>query len=136
VFDPCIWPKGGEYYALSAGTVPFRPGGRHTAANYLFRSRDLVHWEYLHPFVEGDRFARLGDDGACPYFWPIGDRHVLVFFSHQPGEPVHLRIFVDRSVVEVFVNGRQCVAVRVYPGRPTARASPSSPAARNPASSP
>ena len=26
-------------------------------------------------------------------------------------------IFVDRSVVEVFVNGRQCVAVRVYPGR-------------------
>ena len=35
----------------------------------------------------------------------------------EPGEPVRLRIFVDRSVVEVFVNGRQCVAVRVYPGR-------------------
>jgi beta-fructofuranosidase len=32
-------------------------------------------------------------------------------------ETVQLRIFVDRSVVEVFVNGRQCVAVRVYPGR-------------------
>ena len=28
-----------------------------------------------------------------------------------------LRVFIDRSVVEVFVNGRQCVAVRVYPGR-------------------
>ena len=26
--------------------------------------------------------------------------------------------FVDRSVVEVFVNGRQCLAVRVHPGRP------------------
>ena len=25
--------------------------------------------------------------------------------------------FVDRSIVEVFVNGRQCAAVRVYPGR-------------------
>ncbi len=36
----------------------------------------------------------------------------------ESGEPVRLRIFVDRSVVEVFVNGRQCVAVRVYPGRP------------------
>jgi len=24
---------------------------------------------------------------------------------------------VDKSVVEVFVNGKQCVAVRVYPGR-------------------
>ena len=33
------------------------------------------------------------------------------------GEPLRLRVFVDRSVVEVFVNGRQCVAVRVYPGR-------------------
>jgi beta-fructofuranosidase len=28
-----------------------------------------------------------------------------------------LRVFVDRSVVEVFVNDRQCVAVRVYPER-------------------
>jgi beta-fructofuranosidase len=32
-------------------------------------------------------------------------------------EPLKLRIFVDRSVVEVFANGRQCAAVRVYPGR-------------------
>ncbi|NBT14307.1 MAG: hypothetical protein EBS56_12135, partial [Planctomycetia bacterium] len=34
------------------------------------------------------------------------------------GEPVRLHVFLDRSVVEVFVNGRQCVAARVYPGRP------------------
>ena len=39
----------------------------------------------------------------------------------EPGEPVQLRIFVDRSVVEVFVNGWQCVAVRVYPGRPDSK---------------
>ena len=32
-------------------------------------------------------------------------------------ESLKLRVFVDRSVVEVFVNGRQCVALRVYPGR-------------------
>jgi beta-fructofuranosidase len=35
----------------------------------------------------------------------------------ESGAAVELRIFVDRSVVEVFVNGKQCVAVRVYPGR-------------------
>ena len=35
----------------------------------------------------------------------------------EPNEPLRLRIFIDRSVVEVFVNGKQCVAVRVYPGR-------------------
>jgi beta-fructofuranosidase len=34
-----------------------------------------------------------------------------------PGEPLRLRVFIDRSVVEVFANDRQCVAVRVYPGR-------------------
>jgi beta-fructofuranosidase len=33
------------------------------------------------------------------------------------GEPVRLHVFIDRSVVEVFVNGRQCLGVRVYPGR-------------------
>ena len=32
-------------------------------------------------------------------------------------EPLRLRVFIDRSVVEVFANGRQCVAMRVYPGR-------------------
>ena len=34
-----------------------------------------------------------------------------------PDEPLALRIFIDRSVVEVFAGGRQCVALRVYPGR-------------------
>ena len=28
-----------------------------------------------------------------------------------------MRVFVDKSVVEVFANGKQCVAMRVYPGR-------------------
>ena len=32
-------------------------------------------------------------------------------------EPLRLRVFLDRSVIEVFVNGKQCVAMRVYPGR-------------------
>jgi beta-fructofuranosidase len=32
-------------------------------------------------------------------------------------EPLKLRVFIDKSVLEVFVNDIQCVAVRVYPGR-------------------
>ena len=35
----------------------------------------------------------------------------------EPEEPLRLRIFVDKSVVEVFVNGKRCLAMRVYPGR-------------------
>lgn len=44
-----------------------------------------MKWEYLHPFVEGDLFSLVGDDGACPYFWPIGDRYILLHFSHMSG---------------------------------------------------
>ncbi|MBM4035621.1 MAG: glycoside hydrolase family 32 protein [Planctomycetes bacterium] len=43
----------------------------------MFKSRDLVAWEYLHPFVEGDIFGQPGDDFGCPYVWPIGDRWVV-----------------------------------------------------------
>jgi len=35
----------------------------------------------------------------------------------EKGELLNLRIFIDKSVVEVFANGKQCVAMRVYPGR-------------------
>jgi len=38
-------------------------------------------------------------------------------FALEEGEPLRLRIFVDRSVVEVFANGRQAVMRRVYPSR-------------------
>ncbi|MCP4641126.1 MAG: glycoside hydrolase family 32 protein [bacterium] len=85
VFDPCIWKKDGVYYSLSGGTLPNGPGGKHIRANFLFRSDDLATWEYMHPFIEGDRFTMVGDDGACPYFWPIGDRHILLFYSHMSG---------------------------------------------------
>jgi len=84
VFDPCIWKKDGLYYSLSGGTVP-GPGGKRLRADFLLRSKDLAKWEYLHPFVEDDRFTLVGDDGACPYFWPIGNRHILLFYSHMSG---------------------------------------------------
>src|SRR5690625_472383 len=85
VFDPAIWKKDEMYYSLSGGTLPHEPSGKRVRANFLLRSPDLENWEYMHPFVEGDDFTMVGDDGACPYFWPIGDRHILLFFSHISG---------------------------------------------------
>ncbi|MFH1918728.1 MAG: glycoside hydrolase family 32 protein, partial [Planctomycetota bacterium] len=38
-------------------------------------------------------------------------------FELKPGEPLKLRVFVDRSVVEVFANDRQAVMRRIYPTR-------------------
>lgn len=85
VFDPCIWKKDGIYYSLSGGTLPNGPGGKHIRANFLLRSENLAKWEYMHPFLEDDLYSLVGDDGACPYFWPIGDRHILLHFSHMSG---------------------------------------------------
>ena len=39
--------------------------------------------------------------------------------SLSENEPLRLHIFVDRTVVEVFANGRQCLTARVYPERET-----------------
>jgi len=38
-------------------------------------------------------------------------------FELRPGEPLKLRVFVDKSVVEVFANHRQAVMRGIYPTR-------------------
>jgi beta-fructofuranosidase len=39
-------------------------------------------------------------------------------FELKEGERLKLRVFVDKSVVEVFANSRQAVMRRIYPSRP------------------
>ena len=86
VFDPCVWRKGDYYYALSGGWLPNGPAKKQIRANFLFRSSDLEHWDYLHPFIEGDQYTVVNDDGACPYFWPIGDdKYIFLMYSHMTG---------------------------------------------------
>lgn len=38
-------------------------------------------------------------------------------FEHPDGTPIRLRVFVDRSIVEVFVEDQQCLTLRAYPVR-------------------
>jgi len=97
IYDPCIWKDGELYYILTGawadGISPLsvhfssekiqRDGGpRCRPVDHLFVSSDLEHWEYSGEFVEGRLFGASGDDGSCPYFWPIGDKHILLTFSH------------------------------------------------------
>ncbi len=42
-------------------------------------------------------------------------------FELAPGEALKLRIFLDRSVLEVYANGRQCITQRIYPARRDSR---------------
>jgi beta-fructofuranosidase len=36
-------------------------------------------------------------------------------FALKPGEALEMRIYLDRSMLEVFANGRQCLTQRIYP---------------------
>ena len=65
VFDPCIWKKDGVYYSLSGGTLTDGPGGQRIAADFVFRSKDLETWEYLHPLTEDDMFTLVGTTGPA-----------------------------------------------------------------------
>ncbi|MCG2660064.1 MAG: glycoside hydrolase family 32 protein [Kiritimatiellae bacterium] len=85
VYDPCIWKEEDGYYALSGTYWDGVIRGNCRMVQHLFFSQDLTRWIYLGPFVEGDKFTAPGEDGACPYFWPIGDKHILLFCSHQRG---------------------------------------------------
>ena len=38
-------------------------------------------------------------------------------FQLAEGELLDLRVFIDRSVVELFANGRQAMGLRAYPDR-------------------
>ena len=76
VFDPHAWVEGDHYYAILGGNV--KPNDLHDTA-YLFRSTDLVEWEYLKPFYEPNAsWTGEEEDCACPDFFEIGGRHALV----------------------------------------------------------
>ena len=86
--DPCIWTKDGVYYAIINYPIYHRSNDIQKRGNMLFRSKNLADWQRMHEFVEDDDiFYLLGDDGACPYFLPIGKegRYMLMHFSHMSG---------------------------------------------------
>lgn len=107
VFDPCIWKGDDEYYSLSGSYCDGPLFGNCRPVQHLFSSRDLRHWEYRGPFTEGDIFTAAGEDTACPYFWPIGSRHILLFTSHQRGSQYFLGDYDEKLVkFHVLAHGR------------------------------
>jgi beta-fructofuranosidase len=75
--DHAVWQGNGAWFQL-VGSGFADAGG--TAL--LYRSTDLINWEYLHPLCAGDRNRTeqiwTGLCWECPSFVPLGDQHVLV----------------------------------------------------------
>jgi beta-fructofuranosidase len=79
--DPGVWKEGTEWL-LTLGSGIKGKGG----TVLLYESRDLRRWTYRHPLIEGKGTGRLavnpvdnGEMWECPDFFPLGDRHVLLY---------------------------------------------------------
>ena len=97
VFDPHAWVEGEHYYAILGGKV--KPHDLRDTA-YLFRSKNLIDWEYLRPFYSPKPgWTGEEEDCACPDFFRIGDRHALVCISHPRGTRYYLGRYRDGSFV-------------------------------------
>ena len=79
--DPYIWREGDIWYMLLGCAYKNWSGG----LVLLYQSHDLVDWEYLHPFCEG---MKTGERWLDPNFFPLGDRHVLLYV--EPEGPMYL----------------------------------------------
>ena len=74
-----------------------------------------------------DRGYRLGGRSSCMVSLDGSRSSLASDVSLRPpetaqvelavDEPLKLRVFIDKSILEVFINGKQCIAMRVYPER-------------------
>ncbi len=95
--DPFVWRGDDCWYLLLASHI-VGVGG----AVLLYRSRDLLDWQYLHPLFVGDK-ARNGRNFECPNFFPLGDKWVLIVSSQLSHAPSTTLYFVGRFEDERFV---------------------------------
>lgn len=87
--DPFVWKEGDTWYLVLASRIDGNGG-----AIFLYRSKDLIDWEYLNPLLIGDR-ARDGICWECPNFFKIDQRWVLIVSTIMGGTtPPIVRYFV------------------------------------------
>lgn len=76
--DPSPWRQGDWWYTVLGSGIANRGG-----AVLLYRSKDLRKWDFLHILAQRDRSSANPVDPwevwECPDFFPIGDRHVLIY---------------------------------------------------------
>ena len=79
--DPSMWKQDRTYF-MTVGSGIEKVGG----CVLLYRSTNLLEWEYLHPLVtgrwNGTSTPNPVDDGEmweCPEFFPLDGGHVLIY---------------------------------------------------------
>ena len=80
--DPFLWKEDdGRWYMLLGSGIKGVGG-----VALLYRSADLIEWEYVNPLYIGDP-SESGINWECPNFLDLGAKHMLVVSPH--GRPVY-----------------------------------------------
>lgn len=95
--DPCVWREGEEWF-LALGSGLKGQGGM----VLLYRSKDLMHWDYLHLLCRGRKnelapgkdVVSAGEMWECPDFFPLADKHALIV-STQGGVIYSMGTYVN-----------------------------------------
>jgi len=81
--DPFVWKEGNDWYMLMGSRIEGVGG-----TILLYRSLDLITWDYLHPLLVGDantvQPVLPGVMWECPDFLTFGDQRVLIFSIQGP----------------------------------------------------
>ena len=109
--DACIWKDGNSYYALLGNSR-------------LQESKNLADWKSHGDILELPSnekyslslirktpnpllYSMMRDNLSCPYFWPIGDKHMFLFFSHENGGQYYLGDYdKSRKKFKPYILGR------------------------------
>lgn len=93
IFDSTAWYDAArQTYFLLCGNKNFRPGYEGDCTS-LFTGKDLINWEYVGPLYQSRRdMTSIHEDTACPDFFPLGDKWVLLCHVHNPW--THCRYYV------------------------------------------
>lgn len=68
--DPKVWQHEGKWYMVVGA------GKDGIGKVYLYRSDDLLQWQYVGVAAESD--GNMGDMWECPDLFPLSDKHVLI----------------------------------------------------------
>jgi beta-fructofuranosidase len=86
--DHAVWNEDGVWYQLIGSGIKDVGG-----TVLLYRSYDLVNWEYLRPLLVGDKAETepfwTGSMWECPDLLDLGDRHVLILSAFHEGDTLH-----------------------------------------------
>ena len=80
--DPFLWKEDDGLWYMLLGSGIKGQGG----VALLYRSTDMINWEYLNPLTIGDP-EESGINWECPNFLALGEKHMLVVSPH--GRPVY-----------------------------------------------